>query len=87
MFDLAETFSANARGVIMPQAKYLESYSDFLNKMVVLTPNFEAFKAAIKEDSTLQASDDDIKSAHEVSNFKVSQDIMPIKPAGITGVT
>lgn len=72
MFEVTESFSPNARGVVMPQAKYVETYSDFLNKMVVLTPTPEAFKSAIKEDAALQATDEDIMSAHEVSILMVS---------------
>ena len=84
MFELADSLSPNARGVVMPQAKYVETYSDFLNKMVVLTPNFEAFKAAIKEDGALRVTDEDIKSAHEVSSLMVSLGHQIVFLAGIT---
>lgn len=68
MFDLADRFSPRAKGVVMPQAKYLMPYSDFMNKMVLLSTDRTRFEEFFKCDRSMKVSDSEIESAFNVSN-------------------
>jgi hypothetical protein len=48
MFDLGDCFSIRAKGIVMPQAKYLMAYSDFMNKMVLLATDRTRFEDFLK---------------------------------------
>jgi hypothetical protein len=72
MFDLSEKTSPSQISISMPTSRYLEFYADFLNKLLILTVDREAFTNFMIE-CLPNATTSEIEDAREVSTYKLSQ--------------
>ena len=71
MFKLADTLPATVRGFQIPSGSFIDNYSRFLNKLLLLNRNPSSFRNLVKETlgNNLAVSDSSIKSSLFVSEL------------------
>lgn len=67
MFDLSDYLPVSVRGVTVPSGRYLIAFADYLNEILVLSANPEAFKRHFRENQYVHATDQAIDDALQVS--------------------
>lgn len=73
IFELSDSLPPTVRGITMPTGRYLVAFADYLNQLLLLVSDPNAFRDYFRE-SQLQATEEVIQSALQVSSLKFAME-------------